>query len=99
MADAVIDSLQIRNYFDVILTSHEFPKGKSSPDIYLKVSSELGISPQDCLVFEDIPTGILAGKNAGMTVCAVEDDFSEGCRKEKEALSDYMIKDYGELIR
>ena len=40
------------------------------------VAGELAVEPERCLVFEDVPMGILAGKNAGMRVCAVEDDFS-----------------------
>ncbi len=44
----------------------------------------LGVVPEDCLVFEDVPAGILAGKRAGMTVCAVEDEFSRHMEAEEE---------------
>ena len=50
------------------------------------------------MVFEDVPAGILAGKRAGMTVCAVEDEFSLGMREEKEALADYYISDFTKLF-
>ena len=56
------------------------------------------MSPENCLVFEDIPEGILAGKRAGMTVAAVRDDFSRRLEPEKERLSDLMISDYRELL-
>ena len=56
------------------------------------------MNPLQCLVFEDIPAGILAGKRAGMTVCAVEDEFSLDLTKEKQSLADYYIKDYDELL-
>ena len=58
-------------------------KGKPEPDIYLKVAEDLAAAPEHCLVFEDVPMGILAGKRAGMTVCAVEDDFSAPQREKK----------------
>lgn len=54
--------------------------------------------PEDCLVFEDVPAGILAGKRAGMTVLAVEDDFSRELSGEKKALADGYICDYSELL-
>ena len=50
------------------------------------------------MVFEDVPAGIQAGKNAGMTVFAVEDAFSLDMREEKMQLADYYIKDYYELL-
>jgi beta-phosphoglucomutase-like phosphatase (HAD superfamily) len=42
--------------------------------------------------------GILAGKNAGMRVCAVEDEFSIGQQEEKRRLADYYITDYHEIF-
>jgi len=56
------------------------------------------VAPEDCLVFEDVPAGILAGKRAGMTVLAVEDDFSRELSGEKKALADGYICDYSELL-
>lgn len=89
LVDAVIESLAIGEYFDEIHTSCEVAKGKPAPDIYLLVAECLGVEPQDCLVFEDIPFGIMAGKNAGMKVCAVYDDYSKSLTEEKKRLADY----------
>ena len=36
--------------------------GKPAPDVYLKVAEDLKVDPETCLVFEDVPNGILAGK-------------------------------------
>lgn len=51
-----------------------------------------------CLVFEDIVPGIMAGKAAGMKVCAVEDEYSSYQETEKRRLADYYIKDYMEIM-
>ena len=59
---------------------------------------EIFKNPCDCVVFEDIPAGIMAGKAAGMTVFAVEDEFSEPLREKKLALADGWVRDYTELI-
>lgn len=98
LAEGILESNDIRKYFDTIWTSCDVKAGKPAPDVYLKVAQELGVSPQDCLVFEDVPMGILAGKNAGMKVCAVEDTFSEHQREKKRELADYYIRDYDDIM-
>lgn len=84
----------LHNFFQCIMTGCEVARGKPSPDIYLAVSDRLKVSPDQCLVFEDILPGIQAGKNAGMRVCAVEDEYSLADRAQKEALADYYITTY-----
>ena len=96
MVDAVLESLQIRPYFQVIAT--EVAAGKPAPDIYLEVARRLQAEPSRCMVFEDVPAGIQAGKRAGMRVCAVEDAFSTGMRQEKMELADFYIDDYNKLF-
>ena len=98
MVDTVIDSLNIGQYFQVVATSCEVTAGKPAPDIYLKVAGELSVSPGHCLVFEDIPAGIMAGKRAGMTVCAIDDEFSREMEAEKRQLADYFIYDYHQIL-
>ena len=98
MVDAVIDSLNIGQYFQVVATSCEVTAGKPAPDIYLKVAGELSVPPAHCLVFEDIPAGIMAGKRAGMTVCAIDDEFSREMEEEKRQLADYFIYDYHQIL-
>jgi mannitol-1-/sugar-/sorbitol-6-phosphatase len=56
---------------DVLVTADRVPRGKPAPDPYLIAAAELGVDPKDCVVLEDAPAGIAAGKAAGMTVLAV----------------------------
>lgn len=98
MVDVVLKSLGIMSFFQVIATACEVAAGKPAPDIYLNVAQRLGVRPEQCMVFEDVPAGILAGKAAKMTVCAVEDDFSAGMQSEKKQLADYYIEDYFQLL-
>ena len=97
LVDATLEALKIREYFDCVMTAREVTKGKPAPDIYLAVAENIGVNPKDCLVFEDIEMGILAGKSAGMEVCAVEDDFSMNQIDKKKELADYYIKDYFDI--
>lgn len=99
LALAVLDVLGLADYFDEVHMSCEVKTGKPAPDIYLLVAGYLGVEPERCLVFEDIPEGIQAGKAAGMRVCGVEDAFSADYREEKKALADYYITHYDEIKR
>ena len=98
MVDVVLESLGMKNFFEVITTSDEVKKGKPAPDVYLTTAKLLNVEPKHCLVFEDVVAGIIAGKSAGMKVCAVEDDFTREVRQRKKELSDYYIDDYSELL-
>lgn len=93
----VLRARGIADYFTCIVTGCEVEKGKPSPDIYLEAAGRCHAAPKDCLVFEDIVPGIMAGKAAGMKVCAIEDAYSMHQKEQKIALADYYIKDYEEL--
>lgn len=98
LVDAVIQALRLEKYFSCIMTACEVQKGKPAPDIYFAVADKLSVNPSECLVFEDIVPGILAGKNAGMQVCAVKDQYSEYQKAEKKETADYYIDSYYELL-
>lgn len=89
----------LEHVFQCIMTSCDVGRGKPAPDIYLAVAGQLGIPPCSCLVFEDIVPGILAGKAAGMKVCAVEDEYSLDQAEEKRALADYYISHFSEVFK
>ena len=99
LAMAGIKGVGMEQYLDTVHIACEVSKGKPAPDIYLLVAECLKVEPKDCLVFEDISNGILAGKNAGMRVCAVEDAFSAYEREKKQELADYYISSYDEVKR
>lgn len=98
LVENIAEVHHLKDYFSCIKTGCDVGKGKPAPDIYLEVAKELGISPEKCLVFEDIIPGIQAGKAAGMKVCAVEDDYSHDRKEEKRKAADYFIQDYWELV-
>jgi HAD superfamily hydrolase (TIGR01509 family) len=95
----LINALNISDYFSAIVTGCDIEKGKPSPDIYLKVSELLKVSPSQCLVFEDIIPGIKAGLAAGMHVCAVEDAYSLHQTEEKKMLAHYYIQEFDEVMK
>lgn len=98
LVENIIGVHKLKDYFSCIMTGCDVTCGKPSPEIYLTVAKRLAVSPSRCLVFEDIVQGIMAGKNAGMRVCAVEDAYSVNEREEKRRLADYYIEDYREIL-
>lgn len=84
--------------FDCIVTACDVEKGKPAPDVYLEAAKKCGVRPENCLVFEDIIPGIMAGKAAGMKVCAVRDEYSLDQDEEKKRLSDFYITDYSDIM-
>lgn len=98
LVEHVLKSLNITEYFDSVRTSCEAKKGKPAPDIYLLVADDLQVDPKDCLVFEDLALGIMAGKGAGMRVCTVFDPYSEDDRDRKRKLADYYINTYFDIF-
>lgn len=97
LVETVLKVHGMQDDFDAIVTADEVPKGKPEPQIYLETAARIGVEPAKCLVFEDICNGILAGKRAGMEVCAVRDDFSDYQWDKKKELADYYIEHYNQV--
>jgi sugar-phosphatase len=53
-----------------IVTSSDVRNGKPDPEPYLKAAEKLGFAASDCIVVEDVPAGVAAGKAAGARVIA-----------------------------
>lgn len=56
----------------IIVTAEDVPSGKPDPSGYLQAAAHLGVDPSTCVVIEDAPAGITAGRAAGATVLAVQ---------------------------
>ena len=56
---------------EIFITAELVAKGKPNPDPYLLGAQRLGLKPEECVVVEDAPAGILSGLAAGCKVIAV----------------------------
>jgi sugar-phosphatase len=56
---------------DVLVTPERLARGKPDPEGYLLAARELGAEPGDCIVLEDAPAGVDAGRAAGMHVVGI----------------------------
>ena len=64
--DFVLDGLNIRAYFKVIVSANDVEISKPNPETFLKGAEALGVQPEDCLVLEDAPKGVEAALRANM---------------------------------
>jgi beta-phosphoglucomutase len=62
----ILDRLGITPLFDAIVDGNKVSKAKPDPEVFLRASTELGLPPSDCVVFEDAEAGIQAALSAGM---------------------------------
>lgn len=69
--DLLLDLMDLRRFFRVIVSGEEVEHGKPDPSIFLLAAQRLAVPPGECLVIEDALFGIEAARRAGMTVLAV----------------------------
>jgi sugar-phosphatase len=74
---------------DRLVTSTDVKNGKPDPEPYLKGALFLGVPARDCVVVEDAPAGILAGKAAGARVIACRTTASDS--ELKNASADWIV--------
>jgi kojibiose phosphorylase len=65
-ARLVIEKLGIGGKLDVITDGDTVQAAKPAPDLFLHAANQLGIPPNECVVFEDAAVGIIAAKAANM---------------------------------
>ncbi|MGQ0539694.1 MAG: HAD-IA family hydrolase [Gemmatimonadaceae bacterium] len=70
----------------VLVGADDVQAGKPAPDGYLLAARRLGIDPADCVVIEDTPAGIAAGRAAGATVLAVATTFPPDSLKQADVV-------------
>lgn len=71
LIDCILDTLNIRHFFQTVHSAEYELFGKPHPAVYLTAAKNLGLDPKRCLVIEDSLNGIISGKAARMTVICV----------------------------
>ena len=93
-----LENNHILQYFDSFTTLNEVNRGKGFPDIYCKAAEKLGLFPKQCMVFEDILTGIQGANAGGFFTIGVAEPSSA---YEWEAImqqADHYIYSFQELL-
>ena len=91
----VLNSQDLTQYFDCIVSCDDFTKSKPDPGIYLHCLKQSGLAKEDCMIVEDSPLGIEAAKRSGIKVAArVDHHFGLD-----QSQADYWIEDLTELYQ
>lgn len=78
----------------IVVTAERTERKKPDPDPYLLAAELLGLEPADCLVIEDAPAGVAAGRAAGMQVVAVATSHD----RAQLADAHHVVADVAELL-
>lgn len=89
-AREILSKINLISKFDVLVDGNEVTKAKPDPEVFMKGALQMGMAPEDCVVFEDAAAGIEAAKSAGMIAIAIGE-------KENLPNADYYFNDFTEI--
>ena len=94
----MLEKMNIEEVFDFIIKIEDVQNKKPNPEIYNKILQHYNARAEECLVFEDSYTGVLASTNAGIECVNIYDKYADLDRFKIDEITDYSIKNYREFI-
>ena len=89
--ELMMEKAHLKQYLDLIVSNEDVKKAKPDPEMYITAMQKLGLHPDECIVVEDNPKGIQAGKASGAAVLEVatvyDVNYENISRKIKECQS------------
>ena len=67
----LLEVLHLEDVFDRTVSAEEVAHGKPHPDVFLRAAEKLGVAPDRCVVVEDAPVGVEAGRRGGMRTIGI----------------------------
>ncbi len=90
-AKEIIKLTNIEHYFDAVVDLTKVKRGKPNPEIFLRGAIHLGVSPKDCVVYEDAKNGIKAAKDSGMYCVGYKTNLSYDSLSYGEVGADRVV--------
>ena len=89
-AKPILEKVSLLSYFKIIVDGNSVTKAKPDPEVFLIAADQLGVNPENCIVFEDAQAGIQAANAANMISIGIGDaDFLSE--------ADYNFNDFTEI--
>lgn len=88
----------LHGYFDFIIDESGMGCTKKDEAFFHRLADRLCVPIEDCMMFEDALYSIKTAKNAGMRVCAIEDESMRDDRAEITRLADHYVTGYADLL-
>jgi beta-phosphoglucomutase len=89
-AQPILEKVGLLHYFDAIVDGNNVTKAKPDPEVFLLAAKHLGVTADDCIVFEDAVAGVEAANAAKMTSIGIGE---KNILKE----ADYIFNDFTEI--
>lgn len=86
----ILEKTGLYESFDVVVDGNDVSKAKPDPEVFLIAASQLGVTPTNCIVFEDSQAGIEAANVAGMRSIGIGD-------KEVLKEGDHIFEDFTKI--
>ena len=94
----IINKANLNDMFSLILTKDDVITKKPSPEVHEKVMEKLKVTKEQCLIIEDSLIGVEAGKNAGIEVAVMYDQYANGDREQIDKLANYSFQNFNEML-
>lgn len=92
--EIILNNLDIKKYFQVVISGEDVLKGKPAPDIFLKAAELLKVESANCIVIEDSGHGVKAAKSAGMGCIGF---INPNSGKQDLSMSDAIVYSINEI--
>ena len=84
-AEAMLRAIGVREAFDVLVIGDECAKGKPDPEPYLEAMRQLGVCAENCVAFEDSPSGLRAAHDSGAYCVGVRSTLDDAALRRAGA--------------
>lgn len=97
--NAVLDKLELREYFEIVHSAEYEEYGKPHPQIFISTANMLQVDPSECLVIEDSINGVISALGACMKCIAVPEKEATNlnkfiiANKVLESLEDFNLEE------
>lgn len=90
-----VKNAKLEKYFKIVICADHVKRGKPFPDIYFHCAQQLGVLPQECLVFEDSSPGAMSAFQAGCHVVAIPNKWTN---TQDFSMAKYRFNDLGQAL-
>ncbi len=90
--------LGLMEYFERIVFAQELGLEKKNPEAFRRTADIMGVTPEECTVYDDSVAACRGAKTAGMTVVGVYDAYFDGTVEEMRQVCNRYIMSFEELV-
>lgn len=94
LMQACLERLDVRKYFEFLLSCESVGAGKNRPDVYFESARRLNSSPEDTAVYEDALYAAKTAKDAGFYVVGVYDESAKAHWEEMKNIADETVRTF-----